>query len=70
MTAEQIKEILSKASNYMFPNMSRGPACLEWVETMKQVAEVLEWPDCPDCDLYSDGCPVCYGVKKANPDWF
>lgn len=54
ITAELVKktkleEALQAGVRYLRPSVSRGPNSEHWVETMKLVADALDWPTCKVC---------------------
>lgn len=54
ITAELVKKTkletaLVAAKRYLRPSLSRGPNNEHWIETMKLVADALDWPTCSSC---------------------
>lgn len=68
------KSALVQAVKWLFPDQRRGPQYQDWIEAMKEVAGVLEWPKCDECagtgqqdDPPVGYCWKCRGIGKINP---
>lgn len=60
-------ELVRKLADFAWPDVRRGPADRRWVETMSEVAKVLGWGECPECQ--GEGCSDCLyiGAQEVEP---
>lgn len=69
---DSARKALKDAAKFLYPEISRGPADGSWVKAVKQVADALDWPQCPGCKGNppngSDCCFTCYNVGKVDPE--
>lgn len=70
------KKVLEEVCHWLWPDISRGPARRNWVESMKRIAGVLEWEICWKCNgegktnaTFPDNCcTLCLNIGKVPPE--
>lgn len=73
---EESHEALEAAVQFLWPEITRGPALPDWIKAMRKVGKALDWDPCHGCG--GDGgltrphpdncCGVCIGVGAVPPE--
>lgn len=69
------RKLLEQLDYFSWPEIQRGPADNSWIRMRRQLADVLGWDTCDECDGTGevatelrprDCCIACYGVGKVK----